>query len=43
MPWWGWLIIGLAVGLIVGGAVGYAESLFQLRKGLGVVREAPSE
>lgn len=34
MPWWGWLLAGLAV-LAVGGVIGYAAALFQVGRGLG--------
>ena len=30
MPWWGWLIVGVVGGGIVGGGIGYATALFQI-------------
>jgi hypothetical protein len=35
MPWWGWLIVGVAGGAVVGGCIGYATALFQVGSGLG--------
>jgi hypothetical protein len=34
MPWWGWLIIGIAGGGLLGYGIGYATALFAIGRGL---------
>jgi hypothetical protein len=34
MPWWGWLIVGVAGGLVAGGIVGAAGTMLYVGKGM---------
>ena len=34
MPWWGWLIAGVAGGLVVGAGLGYAGTVLYIGKGM---------